>query len=784
MFVSREMLEEQLQRSRKRSDQVMVLETEIIKYKQKLNDMALEMDIDKSKLQELLDENTQLQLAAKGASLPPISDGALSEEDDAQRSGDNSLSEQLTNNAQTRALKLELENRRLTAALDALQESSFKENSNKMLEIEKDKKRLSLKVEQLQENCNRLMSQNANLESVFQSALDENKKVQDALDARKQTIDRQSAEREIDRSKVLDMETQVETLSKEKQRIQNLSDSIQRRADEMERSYEARTRELESLRPKMAELEEVKSKYDDIHSKISLLEKENGNLLKDVNKLRENLETKDVLLDENGAVISNKDREIQNLARELEDKLNEVERVKELEKQFHELTSQRQIDFETITTLQQNLITGELEMNKMKQGLQKLGLDETQLESSDFGMEQMLQKMVRNPETFKTIREVILSGGTCTTDGDSEEVPLKSSDMCVLCHRKEIYTVEKNIEFTNVDNDAARENGLVFHVPLPKAIQEEVAELRADCNRLVDENGQLHTQMKTEMARHKVEVSTLNSQVVSLNTQQVAMQVANSQLVAEKEAILKQLDIMRHQHEAMANDQISLQFLHEQLTSEYETLSTEKEALRTTLRDLRIEIRDLRERLMAAEKGRKESRQEIDAMKTDAAGLASLKQEHSKLKDDFRNLFTQSDRMKQEYKNMQEQYRAIRSESGQLKLQNTELQGELNNRIDLATALDIDLTKVSQRCEMLLQMNANLDSDRRTLMDHVSQLLSQYHELLVTSLDDKQHYHDEEKVFTDRVNNLNRQKEKLEDKIMEHYRKLDSCSPKKYVQLF
>lgn len=80
---------------------------------------------------------------------------------------------------------------------------------------------------------------------------------------------------------------------------------------------------------------------------------------------------------------------------------------------------------------------------------------------------------------------------------------------------------------------------------------------------------------------------------------------------------------------------------------------------------------------------------------------------------------------------------------------------------------------------MLLQMNQTLDADRRTLMDHVSQLLSQYHELLTHSLEDKQHYHTEEKMFSDKMNDLRRQKEKLEEKIMEHYRKLDNCSPKK-----
>lgn len=80
---------------------------------------------------------------------------------------------------------------------------------------------------------------------------------------------------------------------------------------------------------------------------------------------------------------------------------------------------------------------------------------------------------------------------------------------------------------------------------------------------------------------------------------------------------------------------------------------------------------------------------------------------------------------------------------------------------------------------MLMQMNVTLDADRRSLMDHVSCLLTQYHELLAHSMEDKQHYHQEEKMFADKLNNLCRQKEKLEEKIMEHYRKLDNCTMKK-----
>lgn len=97
-------MEEQLAQSRKRFEQSMALESEIIKYKQKLNDMALERDSDRAKVQELADENTQLQLAMKSFSkLSEVE--ALDEYVKKEPVGDMSLSEQLTNNAQVRSGK-------------------------------------------------------------------------------------------------------------------------------------------------------------------------------------------------------------------------------------------------------------------------------------------------------------------------------------------------------------------------------------------------------------------------------------------------------------------------------------------------------------------------------------------------------------------------------------------------------------------------------------------------------------------------------------------------------
>ena len=67
LLETEEMLEEQLQRARKRGDHVLELESEIIKYKQQLNDMTLEKEANQERLQELFEENAQLQMLTKSA---------------------------------------------------------------------------------------------------------------------------------------------------------------------------------------------------------------------------------------------------------------------------------------------------------------------------------------------------------------------------------------------------------------------------------------------------------------------------------------------------------------------------------------------------------------------------------------------------------------------------------------------------------------------------------------------------------------------------------------------
>lgn len=68
--------------------------------------------------------------------------------------------------------------------------------------------------------------------------------------------------------------------------------------------------------------------------------------------------------------------------------------------------------------------------------------------------------------------------------------------------------------------------------------------------------------------------------------------------------------------------------------------------------------------------------------------------------DDFRNLFTASEKLKQEYRSLQEEYRSLRSENGAMKLRQTEMQGELAKSGDHNTLLEVEVSKLNSRCEV------------------------------------------------------------------------------------
>lgn len=724
---TREMLEAQVVTARLRSDHVLELEAELLASKQTISDVTLERDAARMKIQELIDENIHLQQKAKSVVHEIMAANDFSDEEiGIGNSEGHILSEQLTSRAQAKALRLELENKKLLLTIDSLKENSLHNNADKMFDIKKENKQLLLKCEQFQENIDRLNQQKSELECLLGNAIKENQKYQEKLKSEKVTYDRQNNELQSERNRSSELKNNIELLAKEKVKLQILCDTLKKRSEDMEKTSNQVTTQLESLQIQANKTKEHEVLNIEMQEKVNILEKENSVLQKDISKIKETIESKDVKLDvvmeENNKLVKDNSK----LTNETKELNKQLEKLHEFEHKIKELTLQSSISSETIETLQKDLISEKVLNEKIRTNLDKLGLN---IEILDNDINLILPEIMKMPEIVHHLVSLIESQSNV-----------------------------KSEKFTSVNSE-----------------NDESKKLHADIANLQIINDTL----QNDNATVKVDLSTLKSQLNSLQTQQTALQFANSQLVAEKDELLKKIQIQSTQHDTLLLDQIMLRSIHEQLNLEYEESRKDQEYLKKVARDLRFEMRTLLEKINSLENNIMTLETEKEALKNTTTNLLNLRAEHSKLKEDFRNLFTASEHIKQEYELSQKELKTLRIESRSLMLGQTEMQGELNSRSDRMANLQLDNTKLQQKCDMLFEMNHSLDSDRKALMDHVSQLLTQYHSLLTHSLEDKQQFHIEEKLYTDKLNNLCRQKEKLEEKIMEHYRKLENASCKK-----
>jgi len=276
-----------------------------------------------------------------------------------------------------------------------------------------------------------------------------------------------------------------------------------------------------------------------------------------------------------------------------------------------------------------------------------------------------------------------------------------------------------------LDHSAEPENVLDQIVSSPEVVKAVKEKITKDTN--------VYHEIKTvNVAQMEVDLTTLKSKVHSLNSQHTALQLANTQLAAEKEETQKELD--------STNLAFSkLQTLHNQLTIEYEEQLKQKDSLKNDLKDARFSLKEKLTQLKSVESKLK---RENEQLKAELIAVKHLPAEHAKLKDDFRALFTANEKLKTDLRNGLDAKDLVDTHEKEME------------------TLKSKLTDSNARYMVLQQMTSTFVEDRRSLMEHVTLLITQYHELLTQSLEDKEQYHLEEKNNADKLNHLSRQKEK------------------------
>ncbi|XP_058523789.1 girdin isoform X3 [Ochotona princeps] len=725
--------------------------------------------------------------------------------------------------------ELEKENRKLKKTLD-----SFKNLTFQLESLEKENSQLDEENLELRRNVESLKCASMKMAQLQL----ENKELESEKEQLKKGLELMKAScKKTERLEVsyqgLDTENQrlQKALENSNKKIQQLESELQ----DLEMENQTLQKNLEELKISSKRLEQLEKENKSLEQETSQLEKDKKHLEKENKRLRQQAEIKDTTLEENNVKIGNLEKENKSLFKEISVYKESCIRLKELEKENKELVKRATIDIKTLVTLREDLVSEKLktqqmnnDLEKLTHELEKIGLNKERLlrdeQSSDDSRYKLLESKLES--TLKKSLE-IKEEKIAALEARLEESTNYNQQL-----RQELKTVKKNYEalrqrqdeermvqssppLAGEDNKWERESqettrellkvkDRLIEVERNNAtLQAEKQALKTQLKQLETQNNNLQAQilalqrqtislqeqnttLQTQNAKLQVENSTLNSQSTSLMNQNAQLLIQQSSLENENESVIKEREDLKSLYDSLVKDHEKLELLHERQASEYESLISKHGTLKSAHKNLEVEHKDLEDRYnqLLKQKGQLEDLEKM--LKVEQEKMLLESKNHETVAAEYRKLCGENDRLNHTYNQLlketevlQTDHKNLKSLLNNSKLEQTRLEAEFSKLKEQYQQLDITSTKLNNQCELLSQLKGNLEEENRHLLDQIQTLMLQNRTLLEQNMESKDLFHVEQRQYIDKLNELRRQKEKLEEKIMDQYKFYDPSPPRR-----
>uniref|UniRef100_A0A087XWM1 Coiled-coil domain containing 88A n=1 Tax=Poecilia formosa TaxID=48698 RepID=A0A087XWM1_POEFO len=725
--------------------------------------------------------------------------------------------------------ELEVEGRRLKKKLDALKNMAFQlealEKENGQLEQE------NLELRRSTETLRSAGAKAAQLEVENRELESERTQLKRSLELLK------ASSKKTERLEVsyqgLDTENQrlQKALENSSKKIQQLEAELQ----EVETENQTLQRNLEELKISSKRLEQLEQENKTLELESSQLEKDKKLLEKENKRLRQQAEIRDSKLDDGNQRIAALEKENRTMGKEMIFFRDSCTRVKDLEKENKELVKQGSIDKKTLMTLREvSRVLRTQQMNndleKLTHELEKIGLNKERLlhdESSDDRFKLLETKLESTLKSSLEIKEEKIA---------ALEARLQESSNLNQQLRQELKTVKKNYEalrqreeeermvhssppkggensqtvnkWEKESHEATREllkvKDRLIEVERNNAtLQAEKVALRSQLKQLETQSSNLQAQivavqrqtaslqennttLQTQNAKLQVENSTLSSQSAALMAQNAQLQSQQSSVKKNYEALRQREEELRATYELLLRDHEKLAALHERQAAEYEALIGKHGGLKTSHKSLEQQHRDLEDKYKQLLQRKGELEELEKNLKEQQDKMAQENQSHQATADQCKLLKEENDRLNTAYhqlmkdnESLQVDHKNIKSQLNSAKLEQTKLEAEFSKLKEQYQQLDITSTKLTNQCELLSQLKGNLEEENRHLLDQIQTLMLQNRTLLEQTMESKDLFHVEQRQYIDKLNELRRQKEKLEEKIMDQYKFFDPSPPRR-----
>ncbi|XP_078260992.1 girdin-like isoform X15 [Rhinoraja longicauda] len=697
--------------------------------------------------------------------------------------------------------QLEDENLQLRRTLENL-----KSNGVKLAQLELENKELENEKERLKKNLDILKACNKKserLEVSYQGLDLENHRLQKAM--------------ENSNKKINQLENELQDLETENQNLQ---------------------RNLEELKISSKRLQQLEKENKLLEQETIQLEKDKKQLEKENRRFRQQTEVKDSTLDENNMTISNLEKENKLLTREINKFKDFYGRLKDLEKDNKELVKQATIDKKTLVTLREELVNEKLHAQQMNNDLEKLTHE---LEKIGLNKERLLHDEQTTDDRYKLLESKLESTLNKSLEIKEEKIAslearLEESTNLNQQLRHELKTVKKNYEALKQRQEEEKNVQNSQHNPVEEirstikweqenqevtrellkvkdrlieiernnaTLQAEKQAFKTQLKQLENQNNNLQSQiltlqkqtaslqvhnttLQTENAKLQVEHSTLGSQSASLMTQNSQLQ--NQQLTSENEneILLKEKDELKLLYDSLVKDHEKLAKLHEHQATEYENLINKHGSLKSAHKNLEVEHKDLEDRYneLVKQKGQLEEletilKKEQEKMRQDAEKHNTTMLEYQKTCNENARLNQINSHLLKENEGFQLDHKNLKSLLNGGKLEQARLEADFAKLKEQYQQLDISSTKLNNQCELLSQLKGNLEEENRHLLGQIQTLMLHNRSLLEQSMESKDMFHVEQRQYIDKLNELRRQKEKLEEKIMDQYKFYEPSPPRR-----
>ncbi|XP_016831873.1 girdin isoform X3 [Cricetulus griseus] len=725
--------------------------------------------------------------------------------------------------------ELERENRKFKKTLD-----SFKNLTFQLESLEKENSQLDEENLELRRNVESLKCASVKMAQLQL----ENKELESEKEQLKKGLELMKASfKKTERLEVsyqgLDTENQrlQKALENSNKKIQQLESELQ----DLEMENQTLQKNLEELKISSKRLEQLEKENKSLEQETSQLEKDKKQLEKENKRLRQQAEIKDTTLEENNVKIGNLEKENKTLFKEISVYKESCVRLKELEKENKELVKRATIDIKTLVTLREDLVSEKLktqqmnnDLEKLTHELEKIGLNKERLlhdeQSTDDSryklleskLESTLKKSLEIKEEKIAALEARLEESTNYNQQLRQELKTVKKNYEALKQRQDEETmVQSSLPVSGEDNRWERESqettrellkvkDRLIEVERNNAtLQAEKQALKTQLKQLETQNNNLQAQilalqkqtvslqeqnttLQTQNAKLQVENSTLNSQSTSLMNQNAQLLIQQSSLENENESIIKEREDLKSLYDSLIKDHEKLELLHERQASDYESLISKHGTLKSAHKNLEVEHKDLEDRYnqLLKQKGQLEDLEKMIKMEQDKMLLES--KNHEMIAAEYKKLCGENDRLNHTYSQLlketeilQTDHKNLKSLLNNSKLEQTRLEAEFSRLKEQYQQLDITSTKLNNQCELLSQLKGNLEEENRHLLDQIQTLMLQNRTLLEQNMESKDLFHVEQRQYIDKLNELRRQKEKLEEKIMDQYKFYDPSPPRR-----